>query len=83
MARYKSYDYSQLLLIPVDLKKQVQPGTLEYTINDVVNNHIDTTVFDTLYKNDDMGAPAYDPAILLKIILFAYSSGIITSCKIA
>jgi len=30
-----------------------------------------------------MGAPAYDPAILLKIVLYAYSRGITSSRKIA
>ena len=34
------------------------------------------------YCNDDPGAPAYDPAILLKIILYAYSRGITSSRKI-
>jgi len=36
-----------------------------------------------IYENDDTGAPAYDPAILLKIILYAYSRGITSSRKIA
>ncbi|BCL62048.1 hypothetical protein DGMP_27410 [Desulfomarina profundi] len=31
---------------------------------------------------DDSGAPAYDPKILLKTILFAYSRGITSSRKI-
>ncbi len=35
------------------------------------------------YQNDDTGAPAYDPAILLKIILYAYSRGITRSRQIA
>jgi hypothetical protein len=39
-------------------------------------------VFESRYKNDETGAPAYDPAILLKIVLFAYSKGIIHSRKI-
>ena len=39
-------------------------------------------MFETRYHNDATGAPAYDPAILLKIILFAYSKGIIHSRKI-
>ena len=34
------------------------------------------------FKNDDTGRPAYDPAILLKIILFAYSKGITSSREI-
>jgi transposase len=36
-------------------------------------------VFEDRYQNDETGAPAYDPAILLKIILFAYSKGITSS----
>jgi hypothetical protein len=36
-------------------------------------------VFYPKYHNDDVGRPAYDPAVLLKIILFAYSKGITSS----
>lgn len=32
-------------------------------------------------RNDESGAPAYDPAVLLKIVLLAYSQGIISSRK--
>ena len=34
------------------------------------------------YQNDETGRPAYDPAALLKIILFAYSKGITSSREI-
>ncbi len=34
------------------------------------------------YKNDVNGRPAYDSAVLLKIILFAYSKGITSSREI-
>ena len=30
MARYKSYDYNQAMLVPVCLHDQLQPGTLEW-----------------------------------------------------
>jgi transposase len=33
-------------------------------------------VFHRKYRNDETGRLAYGPAILLKIILFAYSTGI-------
>jgi len=29
------------------------------------------------YSNDETGAPAYDPAVMLKIVLLAYSRGIV------
>ena len=83
MARYKEYDYSQGKFIPIHFDKQILPGTFEYTLHYLINNEIDLSVFDLRYKNDETGAPAYDPAILLKIILYAYSRGITSSRKIA
>ena len=58
------------------------PGPFKYSLHSLVDNEIDLSVFDTRYRNDEMGAPAYDPAILLKIILYAYSRGITSSRKI-
>lgn len=79
MARYKHYSYEQGVMIPVDFTSQIVPGTIEYTINWLVDNKIDLSGISKRYINDNTGAPAYDPAILLKIILLAYSRGIISS----
>lgn len=83
MAKYKKYSYSQSLFIPVIFKEQIIPGTFEYALNHIIDNEIDLSIFDRRFKNDETGAPAYSPAILLKIILYAYSLGIIHSRKIA
>jgi len=83
MAKYKEYDYAQGKFIPIHFNKQILPGTFEYTIHYLIDNEIDLSLFDERYKNDDTGAPAYDPAILLKIILYAYSRGITSSRKIS
>ena len=48
----------------------------------MIEHKLDLSVFYPRYKNDDNGRPAYDPAILLKIILFAYSKGITSSREI-
>ena len=82
MAKYKHYDYSQDVLIPVSLKKQLMPGTLEFAIHHLVDTQMDTSIFDDRYNNDETGRWAYDPKILLKVILLAYSRGIIGSRKI-
>ena len=79
MARYKEYPYEQGIMIPVDFSKQIVSGTLECTIHWIVDNKIDISGIEERYNNDATGAPAYDPAILLKIVLFAYSRGIISS----
>jgi transposase len=82
MARYKGYDYTQTVMIPVAFENQLLPGTLEFAIQALVERHIDTSIFSSRYKNEETGCPAYDPKILLKVILLAYARGIISSRKI-
>ena len=41
MGRFKPYDYLQGLLIPVSLEEQLMPGTLEFSINRLVEKHLD------------------------------------------
>lgn len=79
MARYKYYSYEQGVMIPVNFSTQILPGTIEHTINWMVDNRIDLSGISNRYRNDVTGAPAYDPAILLKIVLLAYSRGIVSS----
>ena len=40
---------------------------------------MDVSIFEGRIKNDETGAPAYDPRILLKIVFYAYARGIISS----
>jgi hypothetical protein len=67
MARYKAYSYEQTKLIPIAFSKQILPGAFEYTLNHLIDHEFELTVFEQRYDNDETGAPAYDPAILLKI----------------
>jgi transposase len=43
---------------------------------------MDLSIFDGRYHNDETGCTAYDPKILLKVVLFAYSRGLVGSRKI-
>jgi len=83
MAKYKHYDYGQAKMLPVRFEEQILPGTFEYTLNRLIDERFNLEVFDGHYKNDETGAPAYDPAILLKIILYAYARGVTSSREIA
>jgi DNA modification methylase len=83
MARFKDYSYDQGKFIPIFFDKQILPGTFEYTLSYLIDNEVDISLFEDRYRNDATGAPAYDPALLLKIILYTYSRGIVSSRKIA
>ena len=73
MPNFKPYNHDQTAMIVVNFKDQLQPGTFEYAIHHLIETKLDLSVFYPKYQNDDGGRPAYDPAVLLKIILFAYS----------
>lgn len=72
-----------LKFIAVDFEAQILPGTFEHAVSVLVDQELDLTPFIETYRNDDTGAPAYHPSILLKVILFGYSRGLISSRAIA
>ena len=78
MARFKRIDMSPRFL-PVVLEQQIVPGTFEYALHVLIDGEFDLSSLAEKFKNDDTGAPAYDPAVLLKIVLLAYSRGLISS----
>jgi len=83
MANYKPDESYQNKFIPIDFSQQVVPGTFEYALAHIIDNHLDLSNFDQWYNNDKGGAAAYPPSVMLKIILFAYSRGYISSRRIA
>lgn len=79
MPNFKKYSYDQTAMVVIDFLQQLRPDTFEFTLHHLIENHIDLSAFYDKYHNDKGGRSAYDPAILLKIILFAYSKGVRSS----
>ena len=82
MARYKTIATDPKLLA-VDLGRQLLPGTIEHAVNYLFDHAVDLSNFDVRFRNDATGAPAYPPAMLLKVVLVAYAHGIVSSRGIA
>jgi transposase len=82
MPNFIPYNYNQSAMVVINYLDQLQPGTFEHAIHYLISNKLDLSVYFSAYNNTDNGRPAYDPAILLKIILFAYSKGITSSREI-
>ena len=78
MARYKPIDRSPRFL-PVVLAEQIQPGSFEFALDLLVDQELDLSPLDKRFINDAVGACAYDPRVMLKIVLFAYSRGLVSS----
>ena len=72
----------QGVMIPISYHKQIISGTFKHAIDYIVDTKINTEAIEGIYKNDETGASAYSPKMLLKIVLSAYSRVIISSLKI-
>lgn len=82
MARYKDYNYDQTKMLPISFDRQILPGSFEYSLSYLIDTELDLSAFEQHYNNDENGRPAYDPRLLLKIVILAYSKGITSSRQI-
>jgi Transposase and inactivated derivatives len=75
-----SYCQQQLLLFPPNIKDKLPDDHLAVIINDIV----ETLDLSCLYRKVPCeGHPSYHPKMMLKILLYAYATGIFSSRKIA
>ncbi|OGA45862.1 MAG: hypothetical protein A3G24_18425 [Betaproteobacteria bacterium RIFCSPLOWO2_12_FULL_62_13] len=81
MARFKVVNMSPRFL-PVVLEQQLVPGTFEHALHTLIDSEFDLSALEAKFKNDETGAPAYDPAVMLRIVLLGYSRGMVSSRSI-
>jgi transposase len=70
MARFKTVNMSPRFL-PVVLEQQLAPGIFEYALHTLIDSEFYLSALAAKFRNDETGAPAYDPAVMLKIVLLA------------
>ncbi len=69
-------------LMPPSLREWLAEGDLAWFILDAVDQ-MDLGEFYAAYHNDGWGAAAYDPAMMVAMLLYAYCQGIRSSRRIA
>jgi transposase len=82
MARDTHYDDAQTVRVPLAFEKPLLPGTVAFAIHALSHRCVATAIFASRENNDEGGCSASDPTILLKVVLFAYSRGLMASRKI-
>jgi len=83
MPKYKPTYEDQTVFIHLSAANQFQVKSFEFAIYHLLENDINTSLFESNWKNHTLGAPAYHPKIMLKVILMAYSMGITSSRTIS
>jgi transposase len=75
---FRSYDPGQSFLMPPSLDDWLPQDHTARFIADVVDEMLDlTAVYDSYVEAS--GAPPYDPAMMLKLLFYAYSTGVTSS----
>jgi transposase/signal peptidase I len=77
--KFKSYNQGQVSLFPPSLDEKVPKNSPARIINQIVDNLDLSKVFDT-YKGG--GTTAYNPRMMLKVVLYGYLNNIYSSRKI-
>lgn len=79
MKNFKPANYNQDTMIVLNFLEQIEQDPFAFTLHHLIDSEIDLAAFHQHYKNERGGRAAYDPAVMLKIILYAYYKGIRSS----
>ena len=80
---FRRYDSRQTLLLPPDLNDWLPEDHIARFISDVVDDELDLTPFFEGYENQEGGNPAFHPALMLKLWLYGYCVGTVSSRRLA
>jgi transposase len=72
---YVTGDREQRFVLAPDMRDWLPADHLAWFVIDVVD-HLDLAAFDRAYRADGHGRAAYDPAIMVAILLYAYCTGV-------
>ena len=78
---FRPYEPDQISLMPPSMRDWLPSDHLAYFISDVVDN-LDLSVIMERYAGEERGYPPYHPAMMVKVLLYAYCSGVASSRKI-
>ncbi len=78
---FRPYEPDQIFLMPVSMREWLPGDHLAYFISDVVD-HLDLSAIMERYAGEERGYPPYHPAMMVKVLLYAYCIGVASSRKI-
>jgi transposase len=79
---YLSYDPEQKLLLPPDLRDWLPEGHLALFISDVVDELDLRAIVESYESGDGRGRPPYHPMMMVKLLVYGYSIGKVSSRKL-
>jgi len=81
-ANYLPYVPQQLMLLPEALQEWLPEGHLAHFISDTVDG-FDLSAFHARYEKDGARNQPFHPAMMVKVLIYGYATGVFSSRKIA
>lgn len=78
---FRPCESGQTFLRPASMRDWLPGDHLAYFISDVVD-HLDLSAIMERYADEERGYPPYHPAMMVKVLLYAYCIGVASSGKI-
>jgi transposase len=79
---FRPYEPDQDFLMPASMREWLPSDHLAYFISDIVDQ-LDLSAIMKSYTSEERGYPPYHPAMIVKVLLYAYCIGVPSSRKIA
>src|SRR5215210_5415586 len=79
-ARFIGCDRDQVFLMPPSVRDWVPQGHLVWTVLDAVAE-LDLSAIYADYRADGHGRPAYEPSMMVALLLYAYARGVRRSSR--
>src|SRR5512141_2667 len=78
---YREYQPDQMFLLPPSLREWLPEDHLAYFVSDLVDD-LDVSEIETVYEDEDRGQPPYHPRMMVKVLIYAYCTGVFASRRI-
>ena len=82
MRTFRPYDLDQPYLLPPDLRSWLSEGHLALFVSDVVDALDLAPILEAYERGDGRGYPPYHPVMMVKLLVYGYCTGRISSRKI-
>ncbi len=78
---YRPYEPDQVMLLPAAPQDWLPPGHLAYFIHDTIDT-LDLSAFYARYEGGGARNQPFHPAMMVKVLVYGYATGVFSSRKI-
>lgn len=80
---FRAWDVDQVWLLPPSVHDFVPAGHPAHLVRELVRAELDLAAIVAVYEREERGQPPYHPAMMVALLLYAYTQGVYASRRIA